>query len=144
MRSLICILCLVVWGTLFSACVHSQTIKSGKPPTGNRAVSVEKFEWMGLDKSKAPVAARFILKNKTEDKTIRAVQFTLVAFDDKGVTLQSNGATLRKLSSATTIDPEDSATIYFDKAFNIDRVANVELKQVVVEFSNGSLEILKK
>ena len=143
MRAFIVTLCLVAWGYFIPYETYGQTVKEGKYPRGNEAVSIEKFEWVAIDE-KPPVAARFTIRNKAKSKSIKSVQFTLVASDAQGIILQQNGATLRKLTQLTTIGPGGTGTCYFEKAFNIALIADILLKQVVVEYSNGSLEILSK
>jgi hypothetical protein len=131
----------VAWGYFIPDASYGQTIREGIYPKGNDAVSIEKFEWTaGTEKS--PVTARFIIKNTAKNRTIRSVQFTLLATDAQGIILQQNGTTLRRLNQLTKIEPGGTGTCYFEKAFTIAAVADILLKQVIVEYNNGSLEIL--
>ena len=143
MRAFIITLCLVVWGYLVPGLVYSQTVKAGTYPKGNETVGIEQFEWVAAD-LKSPVAIRFTIRNKAKNKNIKSVQFALVASDAQGIILQQDGTTLRKLSKLATIEPEQAETFYFEKAFTVTPIADISLKQVIVEYSNGSLEILSK
>ncbi len=134
------ILCFLIW----ECTVYGQTVRGSAYPKGNEAVSIEKFEWLAAADEKPPIAARFVIRNKAKDKNIISVQFTVVASDKKKVTLQQNGVTLRKLIQKTTIEPDQTGTFYFEKAFTIPQVANIILKEIIIEYSNGSLEILNQ
>lgn len=143
MRSAFSLLCLIASGFLPPVAAWGQVVNSIENPIGNAVVSVEKLEWT-KPTSNAPVSVSLIVRNNTKEKVISTVQFTLVAQDKNNVILQNDGATLRKLSDNTQIHPGETGTIYFDKAFTITHIDNIELKQVIVQFTNGSLEILKK
>lgn len=138
---------LIILTSLVTACnvfclneVNGQT-KSANDLPGNEAVSIEKLEWIAGE-DKPHVAVRFVLKNNTDNKVIKSAQFTIVAQNSKGVILQDGGTTLRKLSDTATIGPGKNGAIFFEKAFTGSGVDQIELKKVIVQFTNGSLEVL--
>lgn len=143
MRSVFSLLILLVSGFLFPAMSHSQVVTSIENPMGNTAVRIEKMEWT-KPASGTPIAASFMVRNNTKDRVIHSIQFTLVAMDKNNVILQDGGATLRRLYGNTNIPSGEAGMIYFDKAFTIGQINSIELKQAIVQFTDGALEILKK
>ncbi len=129
-------------GFLFPLTARAQIVNTIDNPIGNTAVKVEKLIWTKPTPS-SPVTISFVVKNNTPKGEINTVQFMLVARNKNNVILQNDGATLRKLSGNTTILPGETGTVSFDKAFTVDQIDSIELKQVIVQFTNGSLEILK-
>jgi hypothetical protein len=144
MKAVLVILCLLACECTVSGNLYGQTVRAETYPQGNEAVSIEKFEWVAATGGKPPIAARFLIRNKAKNKNITSVQFTIVASDSKGVILQQDGTTLRKLTQKAMIETDQTGTFYFEKALDIPSVASIVLKQVIVEYTNGSLEILSQ
>jgi hypothetical protein len=112
-----------------------QTIKS------KGLVVVDKLAWV-YPSANQPAAARIKITNNS-GKTIKSTKFLVIARDKKGVLLQSDGSTMKKLINTDTIKDSESREIYFEKAYNNPHIAELELKELTVEYTNGALEIIK-
>lgn len=114
--------------------VH-QTVKSQGP------VVLDKLAW-AYPSANQPAAVRIKITNNS-GKTIKSTKFLVIARDKKGVLLQSDGSTIQKLINTDTIKASESREIYFEKAYNNPHIAEMELKGLTVEYTNGALEIIK-
>jgi archaellum component FlaG (FlaF/FlaG flagellin family) len=112
-----------------------QTIKS------RGTVVVDNLAWVYPSVNR-PADVRMKVTNNTA-KTIKSTKFLVIAKDKKGVLLQSDGSTIKKLINTDTIKASESREIYFEKAYNNTHIAELELKELTVEYTNGALEIIK-
>lgn len=113
-----------------------QAIKSEGP------IVVDKLAWMYPSANK-PAAAAITITNNS-NKTIKSTKFLVIARDKKGMILQSDGSTLKKLICTDTIEATETRKIYFEKAYNNQHIAELELKELIVEYVNGALERIKQ
>lgn len=111
----------------------------------NKAVTIGRVEWQypDADRHQQAITLTVILKNTTREKIIKSVWLVITAQNKKGIMLQHQGVTLRKLVRNVEIAPGESATLTFDEAFKGEAIYRVALKEATVEFENGSLEILQ-
>lgn len=122
---------------------NSQDLHSGTLLQDNSEISVEGFEWMpAKDKDTPGVDVRFILRNKTS-RPIYTTRFSVTAQGKNGVMIEDKGSVLKRLTSRDTIAPNAVRSLYFPRAYTFAPVDNIQLKEVYVEFANGSLSILK-
>jgi hypothetical protein len=116
-----------------------QTVRQAIKSEGG--IIIDKLTWM-YPSANQPAAAKIKITNNS-DKTIKSTKFLVIARDKKGVLLQSDGSTLKKLISTDTIETAEAREIYFEKAYNNQHIAELELKELTVEYANGALEIIK-
>lgn len=107
----------------------------------NGPVVVDKLAW-AYPSVNQPATAKIKITNNSR-KTIKSTKFLVIARDKKGVLLQSDGSTIKKLINTDTIKASESKEIYFEKAYNNQHIAELELKELTVEYTNGALEIIK-
>lgn len=123
---------------------NSQDLRSGKLLQDNKEISVEGFEWMLATENDTPrVDVRFTLRNKTS-RPIHTAWFSVTAQNSNGVMIEDEGSVLKKLSVRETIPANDVRALYFQRAYTLAPVANMQLKEVYVEFANGSVSLLKE
>lgn len=112
-----------------------QTIKS------KGSIVIDNLAWV-YPSAGQPAAVKIKITNNS-GKTIKSIKFLVIAKDKKGVLLQSDGSTIKKLINMDGIKASESKEIYFEKAYNNPHITELELKGLTVEYTNGALEIIK-
>ena len=74
------------------------------------------------------------------DKPIKSIKLLVTAKNKKGVMLQSQGTTIRQLVASDTINAGETKRLSFIKGYDNPDVNDMELKEAIIEFFNGSLE----
>lgn len=92
---------------------------------------------------KKTTEASITITNKSE-LAVKSVTLFLTGQTKTGITLQSGSThTLKKKTASEKILPQETKTIVISRAFNNPQLYTLMLKEITVEYENGSLEILK-
>ncbi len=74
------------------------------------------------------------------NKPIKSIKLLVIAKNKKGTMLQSQGTTIRQLTASDTIKAGETKSLSFVKGYDNPDVNDMELKEAIIEFFNGSLE----
>lgn len=148
MKFIVAMLCSVFVQGMCHNCSFAQTPPSftavheveGALPA-NESVAIESIRWQYIDKDSNKASAEITITNSS-DKKIKSVVFNVVASDKDGFVLESEGFSIRKLVAKETVEPASSKTFSFEKAFLNEKIAKLELNSAIVEYENGSIDIL--
>lgn len=125
-------------------CLHSFAQKTHviASPFSSALIAVNSFNW-NFDTTANSAAATVDINNKGEVE-ILSVSIALVAKNKQGIMLQSGQMrTIKTGTKEVHIPSKATSRVIFEKAFNNQQIDTIILKQVTVQFANGSVEILK-
>lgn len=131
------LLCIFIFGF-----TQAQQIPITVYPAGSRKIDMQQFAWQYND-SATLASIHFTLINHA-NLPVKRIQLSIVARDKSGLTLQHKTTTVRQLRQDVTVDPEEQQTVHFDHAFRSRNIADIYVREVIAEFSNGSLEIIQQ
>lgn len=142
-------LCSVFLQSMSLNCSFAQTTSAELTSThivedalpANESVKIERLEWKYSAKEDQHPSAAITVTNLS-DKKITRIDFSVIANDSAGVALESDGIAIKRLVSTTVVEPYSSKTINIDKAFLNNRVATMTLRNAIVEYENGSIDII--
>jgi hypothetical protein len=129
-------------GLFFSLPVQGQQMIPEPRQPEQAKVSMSQLSW-SYTKPGKPAEVNIFISNHS-DKMIRSVKIFVLTKDKKGIILQNFGSTLRPLVSRDTVGVGQAKQLHFKNAFDNTRIAETELKQAIIEYENGALEILNK
>ena len=111
-------------------------------PFSSNLVSINQLDWSMDTSAKSAIAKMNITNKSTLD--IQSISISLIAQNKQGVMLQSGQTrTIKVKTKEAPMAPQTTNTVTFERAFNNTQIDTIILKQVIIQFSNGSLEILK-
>ena len=150
MKFTVALLCAVLLQHIGPGCSFAQTpvqyassAQLDADYVASDAIRIDHVQWWyGANNSNA-AAAEITVSNQT-DKQIKRIDFNVVATDSSGLVLESEGFAIKKLVVTDTMAPHSRKTFNFDQAFVNPNVADLDVNNAIVEYDNGSIEILTK
>jgi hypothetical protein len=118
-----------------------QNTHSFPNPLRSRQIEVDTFRWQ-MDDSINHANVTLTITNKSKFD-VQSVTITLAAENKQGIMLQSGRTRTLKMNTVEHIlEPQQKDTYVFNRAFNNPQIDSLMLKQIKVQFANGSIEIL--
>jgi hypothetical protein len=151
MRFAVIMLCSVFLQSVSLNCSFAQTTSAQMTSThlvedelpANESVKIERMQWHYARKDDKNASAAITVFNYS-DKKIKRINFSVIATDKSGLVLESEGFSIKRLVATDTVDPNTSKTFTFQKAFQNDQIARLEVSNAIVEYENGSIDIIQK
>lgn len=149
MKFTVALLCAVLLQHIVPCCSFAQTpyASSGQQDAdyvASDAVRVDRVQWWYEANNNSNAATAEITVSNQTDKQIKRIDFNVVATDSSGLVLESEGFAIKKLVVTDTMAPHSRKTFNFDQAFVNRNVADLDVNNAIVEYDNGSIEILTK
>lgn len=151
MKFTVALLCAVLLQYVGSGCSFAQekaqyelSDTSGDNYLLNDAVRIDQVKWWYAQPNHSNAAAAEITISNHSDKQIKRIDFNIVATDSAGLVLESEGFAIKKLVATDSVAPHTSRTFNFDKAFFNENVSTLEVNDAIVEYDNGSIDVLRK